>query len=167
MNGSGRAKFDQNEFKAVGIGNDACVTVGYVGYSEAMLAWSIPLITRLSLTFAARFCPSSPLHLVQSHFLYCPTTSTRSPSCKILPFFTCTAITSSVGPSPHYTGPLYSRISSSPQVVAIISSAIICSAAAWNLPISQNANFHSKGGRTRKGIPHLIHSQLSRMLTPT
>jgi hypothetical protein len=41
------------------------------------------------------------------------------------------------------TKPSYLQ-SPSTQVIIIVSNAIICSAAAWNLPISQNAGFHGK-----------------------
>jgi hypothetical protein len=42
-----------------------------------------------------------------------------------------------------------------PQVITIISNAIICSAAAWNLPISQNADLHSTSACNdeKKGVP--------------
>lgn len=42
------------------------------------------------------------------------------------------------------TKPRYLQNPSSPQVIVIVSSAIICSAAAWNLPISQNADLYGK-----------------------
>jgi hypothetical protein len=42
------------------------------------------------------------------------------------------------------TGPSLYLQTPSPQVIVIVSSAIVCSAAAWNLPISQNASFHGK-----------------------
>jgi hypothetical protein len=96
-----------------------------------------------------------PLHLVQSHFLYYPTTITHkdTPSCKIPYSSTPTAITSSVCllTDPPQC-PSYSPL---PQVITIISNAIICSAAAWNLPISQNANLHSTSACNdeKKGIP--------------
>lgn len=98
---------------------------------------------------AARFCPSPHCTWCSPTFF---TAKLRPPGYRHATSFHCLL----VPPLPLRYVPLlsnplqlppYSRIPSSPQVIAIISNAIICSAAAWNLPISQNANFHSKGGR--------------------
>jgi hypothetical protein len=46
---------------------------------------------------------------------------------------------------------------SSSQVIIIVSNAIICSAAAWNLPISQNTGLHGK----MAAVPDKLHSPLT------
>ena len=124
-----------------------------VGYSEAIVGLALPLIITYSQPgsapsphctwcsptfFTAKLRPLGYRHATSFHFLLVPP----------LPLW-YVALSSN-----HYNGPSYSRIPFSPQVIAIISNAIICSAAAWNLPISQNAVFHSKGGRIdEKGHP--------------
>jgi hypothetical protein len=71
-------------------------------------------------------------------------------------------------PSDQLTTVLLLTKPSSPQVIAIVSNAIICSAAAWNLPISQNAGFHSKMAVVPNKVVFLSHPQfqLSCILTP-
>jgi hypothetical protein len=54
------------------------------------------------------------------------------------------------------TKPSYLQSLSLPQVIIIVSNAIICSAAAWNLPISQNADLHGK----MVVVPDKLHSPL-------
>lgn len=103
------------------------------------------------------------------HFLYFSLTTTRTPSWMPLQSFSCTATTSLVC---HTTDLLQALVLTNPflpQVIAIISNAIICSAAAWNLPISQNVDLYSKIANVPDNAEFPAHSksQLSRILMST
>jgi hypothetical protein len=69
----------------------------------------------------------------------------------------------------HTTNLLLALILTKPQVIAIVSNAVICSAAAWNLPISQNVNLYSKIANVPDNAVFPAHSksQLSRILMST
>jgi hypothetical protein len=112
---------------------------------------------------------SSLLHLVQSHFLYCPTTTIPAIAMQNLLVVVYRYYLFSM--SPHHLTISFPRTHNSPphpKAIAIISNAIICSAAAWNLPITQTTNLqlYSKSSRiAKKELSLLIDSQLSCILT--